>query len=327
MKADMIVFSGTSHPDLGQRIADHMGKPLGRSETIKFSNENIMVRLQDNVREKDVFVVQTSSSPVNDNLVELLILIDALKYASAARITAVLPYYPYCRSDKKDEPRISVAARLVADLLQTAGADRVLGMNLHSPQIMGFFRIPMDQLLAAPIFFEYFNNVLFKQEAKEDWVLVFGDAGAAKAFAYYADELRMPVAIMDKARMDHSEKPVVRQVIGDVKGRNCLIVDDEITTGGTLVEAAHKLLEVGARKVVAAAVHPVFSGNAVEKLVNSPIERIIVGNTVPIAAKIIGHEERFEVLDLSSLFARAIGCIHDGTSMSDLFPPSVRRKA
>jgi ribose-phosphate pyrophosphokinase len=327
MKADMIVFSGTSHPDLGQRIANHMGKPLGRSETIKFSNENIMVRLQDNVREKDVFVVQTSSSPVNDNLVELLILIDALKYASAARITAVLPYYPYCRSDKKDEPRISVAARLVADLLQTAGADRVLGMNLHSPQIMGFFRIPMDQLLAAPIFFEYFNNVLFKQEAKEDWVLVFGDAGAAKAFAYYADELRMPVAIMDKARMDHSEKPVVRQVIGDVKGRNCLIVDDEITTGGTLVEAAHKLLEVGARKVVAAAVHPVFSGNAVQKLVNSPIERIIVGNTVPVAAKIAGHEERFEVLDLSSLFARAIGCIHDGTSMSDLFPPSVRRKA
>ena len=326
MKADMIVFSGTSHPDLAQRIATHMGKPLGRSESIRFSNENIMVRLQDNVREKDVFVVQSSSHPVNDNLVELLILIDALKYASAARITAVLPYYPYCRSDKKDEPRISVAARLVADLLQTAGADRVLGMNLHSPQIMGFFRIPMDQLLAAPIFFEYFNNVLFRQEAKEDWVLVFGDAGAAKAFAYYADELRMPVAIMDKARMDHSEKPVVRQVIGDVKGRSCLIVDDEITTGGTLVEAANKLLEVGARKVVAAAVHPVFSGDAVRKLVNSPIERFIVGNTVPVADKIAGFEDRFEVLDLSPLFARAIGCIHDGTSMSDLFPPSVRRQ-
>lgn len=322
----MIVFSGSSHPDLSQRVANQLGKPLGRSETLKFSNENIMVRLQDNVREKDVFVIQTSSNPVNDNLVELLIFIDALKYASAARITAVLPYYPYCRSDKKDEPRISVAARLVADLLQTAGAHRVLSMNLHSPQIMGFFRIPMDQLLAAPIFFQYFNNVLFRQESKEDWVLVFGDAGAAKAFSYYADELRMPVAIMDKARTDHSEKPVVRQVIGDVKGRPCLIVDDEITTGGTLVEAATKLLDVGARKVLAAAIHPVFSGNAIEKLVKSPIERFIVGNTVPVADKIAGHEDRFEVLDLSPLFARAIECIHDGTSMSELFPPSVRRR-
>jgi len=326
MKADMIVFSGSSHPDLAQRVANHMGKPLGRSESIRFSNENIMIRLQDNVREKDVFVIQTSSNPVNDNLVELLIFIDALKYASAARITAVLPYYPYCRSDKKDEPRISVAARLVADLLEKAGADRVLSMNLHSPQIMGFFRIPMDQLLAAPIFFQHFNNVLFRQEAKEDWVLVFGDAGAAKAFAYYADELRLPVAIMDKARTDHSEKPVVRQVIGDVKGRACLIVDDEITTGGTLVEAANKLHDVGAKRVLAAAIHPVFSGNAVSKLVNSSIERIIVGNTVPVADKIQGHEDRFEVLDLSPLFARAIECIHDGTSMSELFPPSVRRR-
>lgn len=326
MKADMIVFSGSSHPDLAESVAKHMAKPLGRSESLRFSNENIMVRLQDNVREKDVFVIQTSSTPVNDNLVELLIFIDALKYASAARITAVLPYFPYCRSDKKDEPRISVAARLVADLLQTAGADRVLSMNLHSPQIMGFFRIPMDQLLAAPIFFEYFKNVLFRQEAKEDWVLVFGDAGAAKAFAYYADELRLPVAIMDKARTDHSEKPVVRQVIGDVKGKAALIVDDEITTGGTLVEAAHKLHEVGAKRVLAAAIHPVLSGNAVPKLVNSPIEKFIVGNTVPVDRKIAGHESRFEVLDLSPLFARAIECIHDGTSMSELFPPSVRRR-
>jgi ribose-phosphate pyrophosphokinase len=327
MKADMLVFSGSSHSDLAQRVAAHMGKPLGCSESLRFSNENIMVRLKDNVREKDVFVIQTSSTPVNDNLVELLIFIDALKYASAARITAVLPYYPYCRSDKKDEPRISVTARLVADLLQTAGADRVLSMNLHSPQIMGFFRIPMDQLLAAPIFFDYFNNVLFRQQGKEDWVLVFGDAGAAKAFAYYADEMRLPVAIMDKARTDHSEKPVVRQVIGDVKGRSCLIVDDEITTAGTLIEAAHKLLDVGARKVVAAAIHPVFSGNAVAKLVNSPIEKIIVGNTLPVADKVKGFEDRFEVMDLSSLFARAIECIHDGTSMSELFPPSVRRRS
>lgn len=326
MNADLIVFSGSSHPELANSIAQRLGLPLGRSEVIKFSNENIMVRLQDNVREKDVFVVETSSTPVNDNLVELLIFIDALKYASAARITAVLPYFPYCRSDKKDEPRISVAARLVADLLQTAGADRVLSMNLHSPQIMGFFRIPTDQLLAAPIFFDYFDRVLFREASKEDWVLVFGDAGAAKAFAYYSDELGLPVAIMDKARTDHSEKPTVRQVIGDVKGKACLIVDDEITSGGTLVEAAHKLKDVGAKRIIAAAIHPVFSGNAVEKLVNSPVERIIVGNTVPVKHKIAGHADRFAVLDLAPLFARAIECIHDGHSMSQLFPPSVRRR-
>lgn len=327
MNAELILFSGSSHPELAQRIADQMGLPLGRSQSLRFSNENVMVRLEDNVREKDVFVIQTSSSPVNDHLVELLIFIDAIKYASAARITAVLPYYPYCRSDKKDEPRISVAARLVADLLQTAGADRVLSMNLHSPQIMGFFHIPVDQLLAAPIFFDHFDRTLFRQKSrKSEWVLVFGDAGAAKAFAYYADELGLPVAIMDKARTDHSERPVVRQVIGDVRNKACLIVDDEITSGGTLVEAAIKLKEVGARRILAAAVHPVLSGNAVEKLVKSPIERVIVGNTLPVQHKIQAHRKRFEVLDLSPLFAKAIRCIHDGTSMSALFPPSVRRR-
>ena len=152
-----------------------------------------------------------------------------------------MPYFPYGRSDKKDEPRISIAARLVADLLQTAGADRVLTMNLHSPQIQGFFRIPVDQLLAAPIFFDYFNETLFMEESKEDFVLVMGDAGAAKAFGYYSDELNLPVAIVDKFRPDHSEKPIIRQIIGDVRGKSCLIVDDEITSGGTLIEAAERL--------------------------------------------------------------------------------------
>ncbi|HPC92649.1 MAG: ribose-phosphate diphosphokinase [Myxococcota bacterium] len=323
---DLIVYSGLSHPSLAKRIVSHLDLPLGRSQSIVFSNENIMVRLQDNCRQKDVFVIQTSSSPVNDHLVELLILLDAIKYASAARVTAVLPYFPYGRSDKKDEPRISIAARLVADLLQTAGADRVLTMNLHSPQIQGFFRIPVDQLLAAPIFFDYFNETLFMEESKEDFVLVMGDAGAAKAFGYYSDELNLPVAIVDKFRPDHSEKPIIRQIIGDVRGKSCLIVDDEITSGGTLIEAAERLSAEGAKRIFAAAVHPVLSGDAVKKLVASPIERIIVGDTVPVREKIKGHENRFAVLDLSPLFAKAILSIHNGSSISALFPPSVRRR-
>jgi ribose-phosphate pyrophosphokinase len=326
MKADMIVFSGSSNRNLAERVAERLGRPLGDSQAVKFSNENIMVRIKDNCREKDVFVIQTSSTPVSDNLVELLIYLDAIKYASAGRVTAVIPYFPYCRSDKKDEPRISVAARLMADLIQTAGAARVLTMNLHSPQIQGFFRIPVDQLLAAPIFFEYFDRVLFKEERKEDFVLVMSDAGAAKAFGYYSDELKLPVAIIDKFRPDHSEKPIIRQVIGDVRGKACLIIDDEVASGGTLIEAAERLAEEGAKRVLAAAVHPVLSGNAAERLVKSPIERIILGDTVPVRDKIQGHEDRFEVLDLSPLFARAIECIHDGASLSELFPPSVRRR-
>lgn len=326
MKADVLVFSGSSHPRLAEAIAERMGKPLGRAKVLKFSNENVMVRLEDNVREKDVFVVQTSSSPVNENLVELLIFLDALKYSSAARVTAVLPYFPYCRSDKKDEPRISVAARLMADLIQTAGANRILTLNLHSPQIQGFFRMPGDQLLAAPIFFEYFNQVLFREEEKKDWVLVMGDAGAAKSFGYYSDELNIPTAILDKFRADHTEKPVIRQIIGDVRGKACLILDDEIASGGTLIEAAHKLKEFGAKRILAAAVHPVLSGNAVQRLLDSPIERFILGNSVPVLEKIAGHEDRFTVLDLSPLFARAIERIHDGESVSELFPDSVRRK-
>jgi len=326
-KKDKIVFSGTSHPGLAKAIAKRLGCQMGQSEVIKFSNENLMIRIEDNVRQRDVFVVQTSSTPVNEKLVELLIFIDALRYASAARVTAVLPYFPYCRSDKKDEPRISVAARLVADLLQTSGADRVLTMDLHSPQIQGFFRIPVDQLLAAPLFFNYFNEVLFKEESKEDFVLVMGDHGAAKQFDYYYDELRLPVAIMDKFRVDHSEKPVIRQVIGDVRGKAALIIDDEIASGGTLIEAANKLQECGAKRILAAAVHPIFSGDAVTNLIKSPIERIIIGDTVPVRAKIKGHEDRFHLLDMSPLFSRAIECIHNGDSLSSLFPPSVKRRA
>jgi ribose-phosphate pyrophosphokinase len=326
MKEDFIVFSGSSHPALARSVADRLAKPLGRSKVSRFSNDNMMVRIEDNVREKDVFVFQTSAVPVSDSIVELLIFLDALKYASAGRITAVLPYFPYCRSDKKDEPRISIAARLMADLIQTAGADRVLTMDLHSGQIRGFFRVPVDQLLAAPVFFDYYRNELFKELAQTDFTLVMGDHGAGKKFGYYFDELQMPVAIVDKVRLDHSEHPVVRGIIGEVRNRSCLIIDDEIASGGTIVEAAKALEENGAKRIFAAAVHPILSGNAVEKLLGSRIERIILGNTVPVADKVKGHEDRFKILDLAPLFARAIRSIHDGDSLTELFPPSVRRK-
>jgi len=325
MNSELIVFSGTSHTQLTQAICRNLGSQMGRSEVVKFSNDNLMVRVLDNCREKDVFIVQTSTTPVNESLMELLIFIDAVRYASATRITAVLPYYPYCRSDKKDEPRISVTARLVSDLMITAGVDRILTMNLHSPQIQGFFRKPADQLLAAPVFFDYFNDELFKEEPREDFVLVMGDTGAAKSFSYYSDELRLPMAIIDKFRSDHSDTPTIRQVVGDVRNKSCLLIDDEIASGRTLVNAAGKLMEFGARRVMAAAVHPIFSGDAVRRLVDSPIERIIVGNTVPVDDKIAGYGDRFKVLDLSRLFAKAIQCIHNGDSMSALFPPSVRR--
>lgn len=325
MNSDLIVFSGSSHPGLTESICRHLGRPMGRSETVKFANDNLMVRVLDNCREKDVFIVQTSAAPVNESLVELLIFIDAVKYASASRITVVLPYYPYCRSDKKDEPRISVTARLVSDLLVTAGADRILTMNLHSPQIQGFFRRPADQLLAAPEFFRYFDEVLFKQEPRDDFVLVMGDTGAAKAFSYYSDELNLPMAIIDKFRSDHTDRPTIRQIVGDVNGKSCLLVDDEIATAGTLVKAAGKLMEFGARRVLATAVHPVLCGDAIKRIVDSPIEKVIMGNTVPVNDKIAQYPDRFTVLDLSGLFAKAIQCIHNGDSMSGLFPPSIRR--
>ena len=221
MFGEMKVFSGSSHPDLASGIATHMGMPLGRLKVTRFSNENIKVKIEENVREADVFVIQSSCPPVSDNLMEMLILIDALKFASAARITAVLPYFPYARSDKKDEARISITARLVADLLETAGADRVLTMTLHAPQILGFFRKPADQLLATPILSNY-----FKTKDLSNTTVVATDAGAAKFAGHFAKRLSVPMAIIDKRRFDDSEKAQSVALIGDVKNRDAIIYDD-----------------------------------------------------------------------------------------------------
>jgi ribose-phosphate pyrophosphokinase len=304
------VFSGSTHPKLAREICDCLGIPLGQSHTTRFSNENLKVKIEENVREQDVFVVQTSSPPLSEAIVETLILLDALKSASARRVTAVLPYFFYARSDKKDEPRISITARLMADLLSTAGADRVLTVDLHSPQIQGFFRTPSDQLTAVPVLTDH-----LRKGDLANTVVVAADVGEAKDAGRFAKRLRLPIAIVDKRRQGDDEKAQAVAVIGDVRNKHCLLVDDEIATGGTIFSATEFLLANGARSVSAAVVHPVLSGRAMERLAASPLERLVVTNTIPIATP----SPKIEQLSVAPLIAEAITRIHDGRSISELF--------
>ncbi len=313
MSGDIKLIAGTSHPQLASEIAEQLGVPLCATETVRFGNENILFQCKENVREADVFVIQTSCPPVSDLIMELLIMIDALKHASARRITAVLPYFPYTRSDKKDRPRISITARLMADLLETAGADRVLTMNLHSPQVQGFFRIPVDQLNATPLVCDH----LRESTRLDNSVLVASDVGEAKDLGEYANRLKLPMAIIDKRRRDDTENPVAVGLIGDVSGKNALIIDDEIASGGTMIEAARFLKSRGAKRIEAAAVHPVLSGRASERLRESDIERLVVTNSIPVAdAK---RDANMEIVSVAGLFSEAIRAIHSGDSVSKLF--------
>lgn len=308
----MKIFAGRSNPVLAREICDYLGADLGKCTIHKFKNDNTFVRIEENVRGKDTFVIQTSSIPVNDYLMELLIMIDALKHASARRVTAVLPYYPYARSDKKDQPRISIAARLVADLLETAGADRVLTMNLHSPQIQGFFRIPVDQLLASPILCDY-----FAKNGLDDCIVVAPDAGSAKRAEKYALTLGLPMAVLDKRRDPLNDTVKILHIIGDVKGKNALVFDDEIATGGSMIETAQALIQNGAKEIRAGAVHAVFCGEGPVKLQDSPYTQIVVTNTLPLEGKKkIG---KVKVLSVAGMFGEAIKRIHEGKSVSDLF--------
>ena len=313
MFGEMKVFSGSSHPELARGIATHMGMPLGRLKVTRFSNENIKVKIEENVREADVFVIQSSCPPVSDNLMEMLILIDALKFASAARITAVLPYFPYARSDKKDEARISITARLVADLLETAGADRVLTMTLHAPQILGFFRKPADQLLATPILTNYFLT-----KDLSNTTVVATDAGAAKFAGHFAKRLSVPMAIIDKRRFDDSEKAQSVALIGDVQGRDAIIYDDEIATGGSIKEAARILRELGARSVRVGVTHPVFSGNALETLNSANLDALVVTDSIPVSPERQKAMPYLKVLSTAALFGDAILRIHGGRSISEM---------
>ncbi|RJP72742.1 MAG: ribose-phosphate pyrophosphokinase [Candidatus Abyssobacteria bacterium SURF_17] len=306
------VFSGSAHPGLAQEICNLLETDLGKLAIHKFANDNIKVKIEENVRNADVFVIQPSTIPVNEGLMELLIIIDAIKHASANRITAVVPYYPYARSDKKDEPRISITARLVADLLETAGANRILTMDLHSPQIQGFCRIPADQLLALPILCDYFGAKL-----KDDYVVVSADAGGVKMTTGYAARLHLPLAIIDKRRFADDDRAAVLNIVGDVKGKKAIIFDDEVSTAGTLTEAAEHLLSFGATEVAAGIVHPVLVGKAITRIAKSKLSELVVTNTLPVPPE--KKLDKMTVLSVAPLFAEAIKRIHDGESVSALF--------
>ena len=309
---ELKVFSGNAHPALAREIADYLGIAVGNADVMQFANENTFVRIQENVRERDIFIVQPISSPVNSNLVELLIMIDALKRASAHRITAVIPYYGYGRSDRKDQPRVPITARLFADLLTVAGAHRVLTVDLHSSQIQGFFNIPVDELTAIGLLCEYFKKGDFK-----DLVAVATDIGATKRARNVASRLDIPLAIMEKRRLGNNDKTETLNVIGEVKDRTALIVDDEIDTAGSLIGVTNTLLERGVREVYACSTHPIFSGPAVDRIAGSKLKKIVVTNTVP--PKDGKLSEKVVYLSIAPLLGEAIRRIHTGQSVGAMF--------
>jgi len=309
---ELKIFTGNAHRGLAEEVCKYLDIPLGEAEVFKFSNDNTFVRIQENVRQRDVFIIQPTCAPVNDNLMELLIMIDACKRASAGRITAVVPYYAYGRTDKKDQPRVPITARLVADLLTAAGADRLLTVDLHAGQIQGFFNIPVDELTALPILSDYF-------QAKElsDLVVVAVDIGISKKARDVAERLHAPLAIIEKRRTGNDERSEVMNVIGDVEGKIALTFDDEIDTGGTIVNAARVLAEKGVKEVYCCVTHPVFSKNASEILANSHFKEVIVADTIPMPAE--KHNGKITVLPVAPLLGEAIYRIHKGISVGDMF--------
>ncbi len=306
------IFSGNANRPLAEEICACLGVPVGEAAVSRFSDGEVYLQILENVRGADVFVVQPTCQPVDTNLVELLLLIDALKRASAQRITAVIPYYGYARQDRKDKPRVPISAKLVADLLTAAGANRTLTMDLHAPQIQGFFNCPVDHLFPSPVVVSYFKSLNLP-----DLTVVAPDAGGVERSRFYAKRLNAPLAIMDKRREDVNVSEVMH-VIGDVRDRTALITDDIIDTAGTLVKSAEALLDNGARRVYASATHAVLSGPAVERICKSPIEQVVVTNSIPLRpeAQACG---RIKVLSIAELLANAIQSIHAETSVSQLF--------
>lgn len=309
---ELKVFTGNAHPSLAQAVCEYLGIPLGKAEVFEFSNENIFVRILENVRERDVFVIQPLSSPVNKNLVELLIMLDAFKRASAGRITAVIPYYGYGRTDKKDQPRVPITARLIADLLTTAGANRLLTIDLHAAQIQGFFNIPVDELTALYLLSDY-----WKEKGIDNLVVVATDIGISKRARDIAARLNTPLAIIEKRRLGNIGATETLNVIGDVHGMRALTVDDEIDTAGSLVGAVNTLLEHGAIEVYACSTHPVFSGPAPERIASSPVKEVVVTDTIPVTGS--KKRDKITVLSVASLLGEAIHRIHTGLSVGAMF--------
>jgi ribose-phosphate pyrophosphokinase len=309
---ELKVFTGNAHPSLAQAVVDYLKIPLGKCEVFQFSNENIFVRILENVRSRDTFVIQPISSPVNQNLVELLIMLDALKRASAGRITAVVPYYGYSRTDKKDQPRVPITARLVADLLTVAGANRLLTVDLHAAQIQGFFNIPVDELTALDIIGNF-----FKKRQLKDLVVVATDIGITKRARDLAHKLNAPLAIMEKRRLGNKDQIETLNVIGDVKGHTALTVDDEIDTAGSLSNTVISLIEHGATEVYACCTHPVFSGQAIQRIADSPVKEVVVTDTVPVNGD--KKLDKITILPIAPLLGEAIHRIHTGQSVGALF--------
>ena len=309
---ELKIFTGNGHPELAKAVCDYLEIPLGEAEVFKFANDNTFVRIKENIRQRDVFIVQPTCYPVNDNLMELLIMIDACKRASAGRITAVVPYYGYGRTDKKDQPRVPITARLVADLLTAAGADRMLTVDLHAGQIQGFFNIPVDELTALPILTNY-----FKAKEIDDLVVVAVDIGISKKARDVADRLHAPLAIIEKRRIGNDERTETMNVIGDVRGKVALTFDDEIATGGTIVNAAQALAEHGVKEVFCCVTHPILSGNASEVMAQSNFTEVVVTDTIPVSPE--KRNGNITVLPVAPLLGEAIYRIHKGLSVGDLF--------
>jgi len=309
---ELKVFTGNAHPTLAREICDYLGIPLGKADVFEFSNENIFVRILENVRQRDVFVIQPICSPVNKSLVELLIMIDAFRRASAGRVTAVIPYYAYGRTDKKDQPRVPITARLIADLITTAGANRLLTVDLHAPQIQGFFTIPVDELTAFSILSQY-----FKEKSLSNLVVVATDIGISKRARDVAASLGSPLAIIEKRRLGNTDTTETTNIIGEVQGMRILTVDDEIDTAGSLIGAVNSLIERGATEIYSCCIHPVFSGLALQKIASSPIKEVVVVDTIPVTND--KKLDKITVLPIASLIGEAIHRIHTGLSIGAMF--------
>jgi ribose-phosphate pyrophosphokinase len=308
---ELKIFAGNSNPGLAREICDYLGVGLGAAEVGRFSDGEIMLRIKENIRGRDIFVIQSTSPPVNDNLMEVLIMVDALRRASAFRITVVLPYYGYSRQDRKAEPRVPITAKLVANLLTASGADRVLCTDLHAGQLQGYFDIPVDNLMASPVILEY-----FRKKGLEKPVIVSPDAGGVERARNFAKRLDASLAIIDKRRLAPNVAEIMN-IIGEVEGRTAIILDDMIDTAGTLVQAAQAVKAKGAVRVYAAATHAVLSGKARERILDSALEEVVVTNTIPHPPEVAGS--KITVLSVASLLGEGIRRIHENSSVSSLF--------
>ncbi len=310
MSYELKIFSGNSNRTLSEKIATSLGKSLNKAYVSRFSDGEVRAKFEENIRGSDIFIIQ-STQPPGDNWMELLIMLDAAKRASAGRITAVIPYFGYARQDRKDQPRVPITSRLCADLLETAGANRVLTMDLHSPQIQAFFDIPVDHLYSSMVLLDYYRSMEI-----EDLVVVGPDIGAVRLARAYAKQLHCPIAILDKRRPEPNKSEIIH-IIGDVEGKNILILDDLIDTAGTLVAATEALINAGVKSVQAGCAHPVFSGKAMERINNSKLTKVTVSDTIPISDA--GMSDKIEIVTVGGVFGKAIMRLHNGESISSLF--------